>query len=503
VGRFWDGNSGNQGAWNETDGFRTLAHEFGHYALHLYDEYFAYVFDQNGDLVDEVPTYCTGPQNRNPANDATNASVMDYQYTTSELSARNVPGLWSPWCEQTAQWQLNGESPWETLIRQYADFLSPSRWQFTTPIGRGGVLAGPADLPSIVPDWPLVEIYQDGPSTPPRRLTVLGSTGPYWGALVTLYTSQGGYPVAIDQGLTNRLGQIEIYGAQPGDTLRAASFDGALSGSVSVTNAMTYDLVMTPLSALQALAVPNLNPHLLLRPSSDGSTLYLRLSGLAPGGTLAAIVTQSGGTASQTSALSYSSVEQAYVGSVNFSAPYVQHGTGTVQVLGAGGNSQGISLNSTYALQAVPREGVTDLYSADGNLHFHLITGTVPVDAYAVISPLSAVPTEPPAGWQIVGNAYDVKLSGALAMLAKPALLKLSYDGTLINQVAAPEGLSIYHWDPGSENWQIVTSSLDEEQKTMIAPVMSLGTYALLALSGEWSNPTNTIFLPVILKESP
>jgi hypothetical protein len=101
--------------------------EFGHYALYLYDEYFAYTFDQNGNLTGDVPAYCTGPENRDPATGATNASVMDYQYTSSELSARSVPGLWSDLCEATAQWQLNGESCWETLTRMYTDTITPPR----------------------------------------------------------------------------------------------------------------------------------------------------------------------------------------------------------------------------------------------------------------------------------------------------------------------------------------------------------------------------------------
>jgi N-acetylneuraminic acid mutarotase len=499
VGRFWDGNSSNQGPWDERDGFRTLAHEFGHYALYLYDEYFGYTFDQNGNLTGEVPTYCTGPENRDPSTDATNASVMDYQYTTSELSARGVPGLWSDLCEQTAQWQLNGESTWETLVRKYADFLSPPRWQFTTPADWGGPMAGPEGLPSAMLDWPLIEIHQGGPSVPPRQLTVYAPQGPYWGALVALYTNQGGYPVAIDQGFTDRLGKINIYGAQPGDTLRAASFDGALSGSVSVTDAMTYTLVMGPSAALQALDVPGLNPHLTLRPSSDGNTLYLRLSGLGPGGTLVATITQSGGSASQSTALAYSSAEEAYVGSVTFSAPHALPGMGTVQVIGAGVGSQGISLNSTYALQAIPRDRVTDLYSADGNLHLYLITDTLPVDAYAVLSPLNAAPTAPPEGWQIVGNVYDVRLSGALAeLLEKPSVLTLHYDGALVNSSLAPEGLGIYRWDPSDGTWQEIGGSLDEEQKAMVAPVTTLGTYALLAPPSEWE--PSRVFLPIILK---
>jgi len=505
VGRYWDGQTGNQGPWDEQDGYRTLIHEFGHYALYLYDEYFAYVFDQGGNLAREVPAYCTGPENRNPATDATNASVMDYQYTTSELGMRGVPGLWSDLCEQTAQWQLNGESDWETVVRRYADPLGPPRWQFTTPADRGSVVAGPTGVPSATLPFPLVEVHNSGPSAPTRTLTVYGPQGPCEGALVALYTNQGGHPVAIDQGFTDWRGEIDIYGAQAGDTLRAASFDGALSGSVSVTDAATYTIVMAPVASLQALAIPGLNPYLTLRPSSDGDTLYLRLCGLGPGGTLVAIVTQSGGGDSQTTALAYSGAEEAYVGSVTF-APHVRHGTGTAQVIGAGVGSQGISLNSTYALQAIPRDRLADLYSADGNLQVHLITGTLPFDAYAVLSPLSAAPIQPPAGLQIVGNVYDVKLSGLLdvAPASQPFALSLHYDPEILKgDFIGPGTLRIYRWEPDPDphnptdqaRWVALGGSRLEGDNSVSIATDRFGVYALMGF-----RVAKSVYLPLIMK---
>ena len=506
VGRAWDGNSGNEGPWDEPDGFRTLAHEFGHYALHLYDEYFGYTFDQEGNLTGEVPTYCTGPENRDPATDATNASLMDYQYTTSELSARGVSVMWSDLCEQTAQWQLNGESTWETVARKYTDFLDPPRWRLTTPAGRGNVLAGPDSLRPDLPHWPLVEVHQSGSSVPPRQLIVYGPQGPYWGALVALYTNQGGYPVAIDQGFTDWLGEIDIYGAKAGDTLRAASFDGALNGSVSVTDALTYTLIMSPSTGLQALAVPGINPHLTLRPSSDGDTLYLRLAGLGSGGTLVAIVTQSGGTNSQPTALTYSSAEEAYVGSVTF-APDVRQGTGTVQVIGVGAGSRGVNLNTTYALQAISRDRVTDLYSADGNLQVHLVTDTLAVDAYAVLLPLRAAPIQPPEGLQIVGNLYDVKLSGLLDATPanQPFVLKLHYDPEILKgDIIGPETLRIYRWEPDPDpddptdqaRWMALDGSWMDEDNSVSIATNRFGVYTLMGF-----RVTKLIYLPLIVMD--
>jgi len=502
VGRQWDGNRGDQGPWDEPSGFRTLAHEFGHYALHLYDEYFRYTFDENNNLIGEKPASCIMSHKLLPEDDAASASAMYYHYKTTELSARDVYDLWSDLCTATAQYQLNrnpdtgeGESAWETLNRIYADLVSPPRWQFTTPLTRGSVLTGPVRIPADVLPFPVIEIHNGGPSDPPRKLTVYGPQGPYPGALVSLYTNQGGYPVAIDQGFTDEQGQIDVYGAQAGDTLRAASFDGALNGSVSVTDAITHTLVMAPPAGLRGLVVPGLNPHLILRPGSNGDTLYLGLYGLRSGGTLVALVTQTGGPASQSTALSYSNALGGYVGSVTFHAPHAPRGTGTVQVIGAGVGSQGISFNSTYALQAVPRDRVTDLYSADGNLHVHLITGTLSVNAYTVLSPLSAPPTTPPKGWQIVGNVYDIKPSGALDEASRPFVLKLHYDPEILKgNLIAPETLRIHYWEPDRARWVPLTSSRLETDQSVSSTTDRFGIYALMG-----SRVATAVYLPLIM----
>jgi hypothetical protein len=352
-----------------------------------------------------------------------------------------------------------------------------------------------------MPDWPTVEIVDGGSSPPHRLLTVHDSLGPYPGALITLHTNQRGRPVAIDQGFTDQRGEIWVYGAQQGDTLRAASIVDEQSGSVSVMDATNYTITMSALASLQALAVPDVNPYLTLFPSSDGESLHLSLPGLGPGATLVAIVTQSGGTASQSTSLAYSSSEGAYVGSVVFSSPYLQQGTGTAQVLGVEGNSQGINLSTTYALQAVPVDRMADLYSADGNLHVHLITGTLQADAYAVLHPLNAAPTVPPTGLQVVGTAYNVKFSGA-APLSQPALLKLHYDMGLIDLSVRPSELGVFWWSPAHQSWQAVPDDrLDEDQEAVVAPVTIPGIYALLAPRHELLE--NAVFLPVIFKGAP
>jgi hypothetical protein len=495
IGRYWDGDSGAQGAWDQPEGYRTLAHEFGHYALHLYDEYFAYVFDEHGNLTDEVKAYCTAPRGLLPQDDATSASAMYYHYNTSELSARDTPGLWSALCEQTAQWQINGESCWETLVRTYTDPLTPPRWQLTTPAERGGVMTGPVGLSSALPDLPRIELHQQGASAPPKHLTVHGPDGPYQGAIVALYKQSGR---VIGQGVTDGGGQLEIYGAAAGDTVRAAAFDGGLHGSATVGAAREIDLALEPVSGLTAQAEDSApSVRLIAEPSPDPDQIDLRiwLHGFGDGIAPVVSLTAPGDEASYSPQMTYVSDTGVYTGSVSFGAA---QGMGRLQATGAMAG-QLVRLQSDYRLQRVSRDQSQDIYANDGNLSLHLEPGSIPGNnAYLVIAPPGAAPGPLPEGMTIVGNAYDVTLSGALMVLEQPIILKLHYDDAMLKASAAPKQPGIYRWHPISETWQMMPSRLDKQQQTLATPATALGTYALLTPSA----PSTSIFLPVVLRRS-
>jgi hypothetical protein len=113
------------------------------------------------------------------------------------------------------------------------------------------------------------------------------------------------------------------------------------------------------------------------------------------------------------------------------------------------------------------------------------------------------VPVPLPNGLVLIGDPYDVTASGALVMLERPAVLKLHYNSALVNSPSAPDGLGIYRWDPIGATWQEVPGNLDEGQKEMVAPVVNLGTYALLTPPGPWmeSSP-DELFLPIILRNN-
>jgi hypothetical protein len=494
VGRGWDRWADSEKPWNDRDGFRTLVHEFGHYALYLYDEYFEYTFDGQGNLTGVRPSSCTGPENRDEGTDATNASIMDWQYTTSELDMRDVPGLWNDdWCMRTAQWQLNNEeSDWETVTRYYTDTTSPARWLFVTPADRGAVVPGPDSCPCQALPFPTVVVSNTGTDASSRHVTVLGpDCTRYPGALVALDPAGGS---AIDQGFTDEAGEIIILGAAEGDEVRAMSLDGAFSGSILVTESAVYTLSLGWAGGVRA-AGQSVNPYISLVPSSDGRTLYPSVQGVEPGGVLYALIAQPGSAAPQRTQLTYSAAAGAYTGTASFSE--VSLGTGGLYVRGLGPQGQQVAVDSDFSLLEMDVDQVSDLYSADGNLQLHLDEGSLSDgEVYAVLMPSGAVPQPLPPGRRVVGNAYAVRFSGARATLERPGVLKLFYHPGLLAGGTDLHTLSIYRWAAGTLTWEPLGGELDEGQRSVAVAFDCIGIYALMAAEG----PAQRVYLPLVMR---
>lgn len=122
LGRAWDGRDGVDpvaGSWAMPDAYRTIIHEWLHYALFLYDEYLQ---DGQGGRADRQPTYCTcvdlpalkaGASVCGGIEPALAASAMAYHYVASELWASGLPDA----CATTDQHRVHGEPDWTTLAQ--------------------------------------------------------------------------------------------------------------------------------------------------------------------------------------------------------------------------------------------------------------------------------------------------------------------------------------------------------------------------------------------------
>ncbi len=496
VGRFWTRQGGNSGKWNEPDGYRTLIHEFAHYALYLEDEYFVRKTDDNGNLVPDENVSCTDLLiRRSPSGDATNASVMFYHYHASEFAGA---GRWNENCQGTQQHLVNKKSDWETIVEYYG---GPG-WIINTPRHRGDkVMAGPDKFPTHLLPFPTITISNTGQTDGEAlQLTIMDKTGqPIHNALVALYTPTDQGTIAIDQGLSDAQGKIQIYGALEGNTIQAATFDGALSGSVSVIkDQTTYQLNLLPATLKrQALPPSSRTPYLNLIPSSDGDTLALELHGLNEDGNLnASVVPGEGAGIAQSTPLAYSPTASAHTGQVNFAG--VGLGTGRVQVNGIS-SGRLIQINSDYNLQQAHNDQPTSLYSEDGNFEFHLSVDSLKSDqAYATVLPTGYVPDPLPNGLSVIGSAYEVRLSGAVTELEKEGVVRLHYHPEVMGTYTQT---TIFRWHPnpdGTGEWLDLGGEPSDTDNAWSITAQQLGIYALMGV--EVAPLTTKIYLPLILK---
>jgi hypothetical protein len=497
VGRFWSGDSGNTGNWNEPAGYRTLIHEFGHYALHLEDEYFIRRFDTNGNFIREDPAACTnqdliGPPATSGRDRPANASIMYFQYNASELADGD---RWNEDCQNTEQHRLNGSSDWATILKHYEG----EDWTINTPTSRGNVMAGPNTFPTNLLPFPTITPHNGGNAGgPSRQVRVLNPEGQsVQNALVALQTTNAqGINIAIDQGLTNPSGQIDVYGAKTGDTIRAATFDGSLAKSVSVNDQVNYTIILAPTSVSGSLNQANAaTPYLNLIPSNKGDSLTVEVHGVAGDGNLAGRVIPGEGAGSpQPAPLAYSAEADAFTGQVGFAG--VGLGSGAVEINGVTGG-QIIEINSNYNLQAVEAITRNVLYSEDGNFELHIPSEGIPTDEHSTVLPTGYVPGPLPAGKQVIGSAYEVRLSGALTELEKDGLVRLHYHPEVMGIYT---DTAIYYWEASEKKWQLLGGESSEVDNAWAVATNRLGIYALMGVQTAGGIGEDRVYLPLILK---
>ena len=161
VGRYWDGEEASNpalGRWSLPNAYRTLAHEWAHYALFLYDEY------QDIDANSVVETYCTcadlpkvsdvvSPTVCGGVTNALATSAMAFHYTASELWRSGSPAV----CTGTNQWQVHGEQDWQTLAKWSKIQKLPTEWLHVPGVVNAGPSLGIAG--ALFGRWPGYRAY--------------------------------------------------------------------------------------------------------------------------------------------------------------------------------------------------------------------------------------------------------------------------------------------------------------------------------------------------------
>ncbi len=209
-------------------GARTIVHEFGHYGLHLWDEY------RDRDGAEGTGAFCASNLNLHSSQPYA-SSIMNNQGVTSELCSRVDPNH-QHMANTSHDAVTGGESTWETVLRFYRDTQSPALWTLNSPDTRGYVMPGPNAVPA--PDWTTIYVTDSGSgSCPPFTVTVSDMVEGKAMAGVTVHVVQqsGNW---LPQGTTNNAGQILIVGANNGDAILAVApyKVGLLSVSICADN---------------------------------------------------------------------------------------------------------------------------------------------------------------------------------------------------------------------------------------------------------------------------
>ncbi|MEM7134504.1 MAG: cadherin-like domain-containing protein [Chloroflexota bacterium] len=198
FGRAWDGNNGHTGKWSDAEGFRTIVHEWLHYALFLYDEYGHTVIDET--TGNPRTAYCTcsilstepGSEGKihfcyeNDMGDSQNpasVSAMAFHYHASELwhnlDSEEPDGA----CTNSAQYAVHSEADWQTLEKWYqiqgldpaSIGIAPLRSPSNGPLGESALT--PSAMPTVraaasLDSWgPLNDLFNLEPaiSLPPTQ----------------------------------------------------------------------------------------------------------------------------------------------------------------------------------------------------------------------------------------------------------------------------------------------------------------------------------------------
>ena len=487
FGRYWSGETSENGDWSHPDAYRTMIHEFGHYAYNLYDSYF-YILRPKPIRINGS---CTDPLVKEDlvTQAATNATLMYFQYNATEFAMQGVNRSWSELCKTTQQWFRNSVSDWETIKTQTEDLWSmPPRWTLKTPADYGDLVPGPEKIP--VKDWSQVLTLNNNDSVickPLPEYEIYYRDGGEAGG-VDVYLNTAGR--TIYQGQTNPTGFIRLVGAKNGSKMitnitRFGSTDLDIIGiDVSCAVQRTPDTGPVKLT-LQPAAF---NLEVTAAPASQADTIEVQVrASAALSGSPQASLTQDGASAAAPVTLAYDSGQGVYRGTILLDSALPR--SGSLLVSAADQSAHTVTTGAVFSLLAVQSGQETTLYSKDGLVDVYLPAEALSGSGSLAIQPGAAV-GELPAGYQAASGPYTLQAGGGAALQGEANLsLRIVENGSGVFRLAARQA-RLAAWN-GSQ-WAFLESIPGEATPSVSAVIDALGTYAALA------QPLQPLFLPLV-----
>ncbi|NJN16424.1 MAG: VCBS repeat-containing protein [Oscillochloris sp.] len=446
---------------------RAFAHELGHWALFLDEDYLGFGEDNSLITVEGCPGPMADPY-RN-----------DYGQFRADTPAA---------CQPTLNQQVSGRSNWATIKA----FYDTAGWTLNAPAS-----FAPNSGPSFLP-FEVTTIREVLPATstdallavPILSLQTAGGTRylASGGAKAILFSADGNR--ITDLGLPER-GEVVARGASIGDRLCVFDLDEQVLGCETIS---AGDLQLT------MVAKTGWQPELLVTPITS-STYQLRVDNLPAGLNLKAKLYASEGNPSPEITLARSG--EAYTASVNLAEPILS-GALQVWVEESGTRREVVTDYALGGNPAPPRKPKkrksrnAPALSPDGQVVLFSDNLNFNPGSYFAIQSLTSLPIPAPA-WSVpVGFGYRL-----LASANAPSLIGTSLNMSYLESDVVPGtegGIGMYYLAEGGTQWQRLVTRLDPRVNEISAAALGPGTYLLMSstdlrlgwnlLSYPWPEPT-------------
>jgi hypothetical protein len=451
MGAVWS-RYGDSGSNLGEDWPRALAHELGHYALYLDDNYLG--MDENGLLI--PVTGCPG--------------VMSDSYRKDYPYDEFHPQLgWTAQCTQTLSHRTTGRSDWETIEARYPWLTAPD------PITN----TGPSVLPLAVTQIDVVEPLT--PSTVSENPTfyLVDESGervqPGSDARVMLFQ---------DDRLTDlgrpTLDYVLARGARPGDRLCVYDLEAGRLGCETILDENDVQLELAQ--------VVDWQPNVFVTPATS-RTIPIQVTGVPTTAGWALRARLFPLDASAPEAISLVQTAEGYAGTFYLAETDRPALEGYVQVWATAPAQPLREIVTDYTLGGSPDGGghpsgvatapklarFAPGMSSDGQV---ILFGDLYFDRGEIFALQSATTVPSPPPWAtVVGQAYH--LTGPANRL-EGASISFQYLGREVPP-GEEDWLRLYYRAPTSATWQLLPTQLDTYYNNAAAPAQGPGLYALMS----------------------
>lgn len=459
------------------------AHEFGHYALNLNDEYQdnkpgvrCTLKAQNDG---SIYGHSEGPGN--PTRPGSHAScMMWHQWRTGKLCSHHPDNPHNPDTRQGSR------SCWTTVFNKFNS--KEDRYDIQTPTTRDAIVGRIAGIP--VSDW-ANRVISDNKVEPNLRgpfdvtFTYRSRTGEVKPIkFAKVYHEWGG---SMLLGRTDENGVIPVVGAHTGEFIRIASVLAKISykvqatdgGDASFTSPGPLPLQSSPTGIVVEGEEAPFALEATLEPLADAAQARVRVKASAALKEPPTVLFEEPEREPQVVAMTLDDSSGTYVGTVTG----LEGGaSGIVDVTATDTADQTMRTFESVSLSPITADQERDFFSNDGQLSMTLPAGSLSSGTIVGIGPMMGTPPALPEGYDYASGPYQI-LTSAESSLATPGVLRFQLphqvDGPGVNGWD-PSTLEIKRYDVETQTWVALESVFLPDVEIVTTSIDRLGTYALV-----------------------